>query len=141
MLASNRISLSFYYSNGENWENTRVFRYLRLFRLLAPELSRRKTVTELSRFWGNILNPDLKRAVRKEYPTPSNTVKKIMTDFTLLKLVKCIPSLTSNGSGDDEEWEITEYGKEVFAVYRLRQMNRAVRLRSQKDGQNISTKN
>ena len=120
VLAANRISLSFYYTDGENWENTRVFRYLKLFRLLAPELSTHKTASDISHFLGNILNPDLDKTVRKEYPTPSNTIKKIMTDFTLLKLVKC------NDSNTNETWEMTEYGKETYAAYRLRQMEKAM---------------
>jgi len=120
VLAVNRISLSFYYIDGENWENTQKFRYLRLFRLLAPELSIPKTVSEISHFLGNILNPDLTKTktVRKDFPTPSNTVKKIMADFTLLKLVKCA------GSGDNETWGMTEFGKETFSVFRLKQMDR-----------------
>jgi len=118
ILATNRISLSFYYVEGENWENTKVFRYLRLFRLVAPELSTPKTASEISNFLGNILNPDLSKVVRKDYPTPSNTIKKIMTDFALLKLVKC----TENDQS--EAWEMTEYGRETFAVYRLRQMTK-----------------
>jgi hypothetical protein len=118
VLAANRISLSFYYTDGENWEKTQVFRYLKLFRLLTPELSTPKSAADISRFLGNILNPDLEKTVRKDYPTPSNTIKKIMADFTLLKLVRC------TGSGDNEAWEMTEYGKEAFAAYRLRQMAR-----------------
>jgi len=122
VLAANRIPLSFYYSDGEKWENTQVFRYLKLFRLLTPELSLPKTVAEISHFLGNILNPDLTKTkvVRKDYPTPSNTVKKIMADFALLNLVKC------SGSGDSEAWEMTEFGKEIFTAYRLRQMEKSV---------------
>ena len=133
VLAANRISLSFYYIDGENWENTKKFRYLRLFRLLAPELSIPKTVAEVSHFLGNILNPDLTKTktVRKDYPTPSNTIKKIMADFTLLKLVKC------TGSGDNETWGMTEFGKEVFAAYRLRQMKKPLaKVRSAEKGGN-----
>jgi len=120
MLSANRISLSFFYIDGENWENTQKFRYIRLFRLVAPELSIPKTGYEISHFLGNILNPDLTKTkvVRKEYPTPSNTIKKIMADFTLLKLVKC------SGSADNETWGMTEFGKEVFAAYRVRQMKK-----------------
>ena len=120
VLAANRISLSFHYIDGDNWENTKAFRYIRLFRLLAPELSIPKTVIEISHFLGNILNPDLTKTkvVRKEYPTPSNTIKKIMADFTLLKLVRC------TGTGDNEAWELTEFGREAFAIHRLRQMEK-----------------
>ena len=118
VMAANRISLSFYYVDGENWENTRVFRYLKLFRLLTPELTTPKTVADISRFLANILNPDLGKTVRKDFPTPSNTIKKIMADLALLKLARC------SGSGDNEAWELTEYGKEVFAVLRLRQMRK-----------------
>ena len=118
LLAVNRISISFYYKDGENWENTRDFRYLRLFKLLAPELSIPRTTAEISHFLGNILNPDLGKTVRKDFPAPSNTIKKIMSDLGLLKLVKC------TGTGDDEAWEMSEFGKESFAVFRLHQMRR-----------------
>ena len=118
IMATNRISLSFYYIDGENWENTMRVRYLKLFRLLTPELSTAKTAAEISHFLGTILNPNLEKTVRKEYPTPSNTIKKIMADFTILKLVK------NSEAGDTETWEMTEYGKETFAVLRLRQMAR-----------------
>ena len=122
ILATNKISLSFYYVDGKNWENTKVFRHLRLFRLLVPELAVPKTTVYISHFLGNILNPDLAKAIRKEYPTPSNTIKKIMTDFSLLKLVRCTGAAAPNGNGDNVVWELTEFGRETFALYRLRQM-------------------
>ncbi|MDR2740937.1 MAG: DUF4062 domain-containing protein [Treponema sp.] len=118
ILAGHRITLSFFYSPGETWENTIKCRYLRLFHLLTPELYLGKTTAELSRFLGNILNPDLARVVRKDYPTPSNTIKKIMTDFHLLKLVHY------TGNKNEEIWELSGYGKEVYTAYRMRQFDR-----------------
>lgn len=125
VLALNRISLSFYYTDGENWENPKPFRLIKLFRLLAPELNTPKTAGELSHFLGNILNPDLERTVRKEYPVPSNTIKKIMADFAILKLVKFAGAayVSPDGKMDMEAWSITEYGKETYTDYRLRHMN------------------
>jgi hypothetical protein len=123
VLALNRAAISFYYTSGENWENTQEFRCLRIFNVLAPELSLGKTTGEISRFLGNVLNPDLDKTVRKDYPIPSNTVKKIMADFSLLRLVKY--SGAESGGGDNETWEITEYGKELYALYRIRQLERA----------------
>jgi hypothetical protein len=79
---------------------------------------------EISRFLGNVLNPDLEKTVRRNYPTPSNTIKKIMADFSLLKLVKCTGG-AAEGGGDSEIWETTEYGKELYALYRMRQLERA----------------
>jgi len=122
VLALNKVMLSFYYTSGDNWENSRKFRYLRIFKLLVPELALGKTTAEVSRFLGTVLNPDLDKSVRKDYPTPSNTVKKIMADFTMLKLVKCINK--EEGSGEDEIWEITEYGKELYSAYRMRQLEK-----------------
>jgi len=122
VLALNKIILSFYYASGENWENSRKFRYLRIFKLLAPELALGKTTAEISRFLGTVLNPDLEKTVRKDYPTPSNTIRKIMADFNMLKLVKC--SNRDEGSGEDEIWEITEYGQELYSAYRMRQLEK-----------------
>jgi len=126
LLAFNKVSLSFYYVSGENWENTRQFRYIRVFKLLVPELALGKTTAAISSFLGTVLNPDLEKTVRKDYPTPSNTVKKIMADFALLKLVKC--SNTEENAGD-EVWEITEYGQELYAAYRLRQLEKNLKAR------------
>jgi hypothetical protein len=123
ILALNKINLSFYYTSGDNWENTRQFRLIRLFKLLVPELSLGKTTAEISRFLGTVLNPDLEKTVRKDYPTPSNTIKKIMADLALLKLVR-YSSGGSKGGADSEVWEITEYGKELFSAYRMRHLEK-----------------
>jgi len=124
LLTVNKISLSFYYTPGENWENTRHFRYIRIFKLLVPELALGKSTAEISRFLGTVLNPDLDKTVRKDYPTPSNTIKKIMTDFATLKLVGCISG--EGGNAGDEIWEITQHGKDIFSTYRITQLEKAL---------------
>jgi hypothetical protein len=120
VLALNKVSLSFYYTGGENWENAKAFPYLRLFRLLVPELSPGKGSAELAHFLGKILNPDLEKTVRGNYPVPSNTVKKIMADFCVLGLLK------QPGAGREPVWELSGYGKELYALYRTRQLERAL---------------
>jgi len=129
ILTINKTALNFYYTNGENWENTRQFRCLRIFKTIAPELAVGKTTAEISRFLGTVLNPDLDRTIRKDFPTPSNTIRKIMADFHLLKLVKC----TNEGEtkAGDEIWEITEYGKEVYSVFRMRQLEKSLTKKAQ----------
>jgi len=124
VLALNKVTLSFYYAPGDNWESPRQFRYIRIFKILVPELVLGKTTSEISRFLGTVLNPDLDRTVRRDYPTPSNSIKKIMTDFSLLKLVKCTHGEEKHA--DNEVWEITEYGKELYSAYRMRQLDRAL---------------
>jgi hypothetical protein len=123
VLALNKIILSFYYSSGGNWENSTQFSCLKIFILLTPELAVGKTTAEVSRFLGAVLNPDLDKSVRKDYPVPSNSVKKIMADLSLLKLVKCINK--DDASGEDEIWETTEYGKELYSAYRMRQLEKS----------------
>jgi hypothetical protein len=122
VLVLNKIILNFYYASGDNWENSTQFPYLKIFTLLTPELAVGKTTAEVSRFLGAVLNPDLEKTIRKEYPVPSNSVRKIMADFSLLKLVKCINK--DDSSGEDEIWEITEYGKEIYSAYRMRQLEK-----------------
>jgi len=124
VLALNKITLSFYYAPGDKWENSRQFRYIRIFKLLVPELALGKNTAEISRFLGTVLNPDLDKTVRKDYPTPSNTIKKIMADFSMLKLVRCINE--EEVSAGNEIWEITEYGKELYSAYRMRQLEKVL---------------
>ena len=124
LLALNRVSLSFYYASGDNWENTRQFREIRIFKLLVPELATGKSTAEISRFLGTVLNPDLDKTIRNDYPTPSNSIKKIMADFSILNLVISING--KDGKPEEEIWEITEYGRELFSVYRLRQLEKTL---------------
>jgi len=124
VLALNKIILSFYYASGEKWENNRNIRYLRIFKLLAHELAVGKTTSEISRFLGAALNPDPGKPVRKDYPIPPNTIIKIITDLSLLKLVRCVSK--NERSGDNDIWEITEYGRELYSAYRMRQLNKAL---------------
>jgi hypothetical protein len=121
LLAANRVSLSFFYTEGENWENTIECGFLKIFRLLVPELYLGKSISEISRFLGNILNPDLSRFIRKDFPTPSNTIKKIMTDFHSLHLVQYISNT------NEEVWQISDYGKEIYSFYRQRQLDKIVK--------------
>ena len=124
VLALNKVTLSFYYTLGDNWENARQFRYIRIFKILVPELVLGKSTSEISRFLGTVLNPDLDKTVRKDYPTPSNSIKKIMSDFSVLKLVKCTHGEEKHA--DNEVWETTEYGKELYSAYRMRQLDKVV---------------
>jgi len=124
VLALNRVSLSFYYASGDNWENSRYFRLIRIFKILVPELSIGKSTAEISHFVGVVLNPDLQKTVRKDYPTPSNTIRKIMADFSVLKLIRCVND--GKAKATDETWEITEYGKAIYSVYRKRQLGKAL---------------
>jgi hypothetical protein len=124
VLALNKIILSFYYASGEKWENNRNFRYLRIFKLLAHELTAGKTTSEISRFLGAALNPEPGKPVRKDYPIPPNTIIKIMADLSLLKLVRCVSK--NERTGDNDVWGITEYGRELYSAYRMRQLNKAL---------------
>jgi hypothetical protein len=124
LLALNKVSLSFYYVSGENWENTRQFRFIRIFKLLVPELAIGKSAAEVSLFLGSVLNPALEKTIRKDYPTPSNTIKKIMADFAAFNLVRCING--SDAKAGEETWEITGFGRELFAAYRRRQLEKAL---------------
>jgi len=128
VLAVNKVILSFYYEPGNKWENNRSFRYLRIFKLLVPELAMGKTTAEISHFLGAALNPDPDKTVRKDHPTPPNTVKKIMADLSLLKLFRCKNKNEGvNASPSDNDiWEITEYGRELYSAYRMRQLNKAL---------------
>jgi len=124
VLAVNKVILSFYYESGDKWENNHSFRFLRIFKLLVPELAVGKTTAEISHFLGAALNPEPGKTVRKDYPTPLNTVKKIMSDLSLLKLFRC--KNNNEGSNDTDIWVITEYGRELYSAFRMRQLNKAL---------------
>ncbi len=47
-----------------------------------------------------------------------------MADFATLKLAGCVSG--EDGNAGDEIWEITQHGKDVFEVYRITQLEKAM---------------
>jgi hypothetical protein len=123
-LETNSAQISFFYLEGENWEHNLQCSYLKIFKLIAPEIFTGKSSGELARFLAAVLNPELGRPLRREFPVPSNTIKKIMADFNLLNLCNCINhGIDSPAEGAAEElWELSAFGREVFSQYRFKNL-------------------
>ena len=47
-----------------------------------------------------------------------------MADFSVLNLVRCVND--GEVKAGDEIWEISDYGKELYSVYRIRQLEKAL---------------
>lgn len=116
-LNNHKIQISFFYKNGKGWENKTEFTFLKIFKLIAPELMVEKSTKETAKYIGLSLNTDSEEAIRNEYPIPSNTMKSIFADLVVLDLIK--PSDKKHSLKDIEEyWTITEEGKNVFKTIR-----------------------
>jgi len=117
ILNSHKVSISFFYERGTDWEDTREFDFLELFKLLAPELMVEKSTIDTAHYIALMKKPDHAKEIRGRYPIPSNTTKKILADLVVLDLVK--PSTKKHSLKDTNDyWTITEEGKNVFKAIR-----------------------
>lgn len=111
------ITLSFYYEHGEEWESHTPFTYYELFKSIAPQLMVECSVISTSRIIGVNHNPDISRKLRREWPIPSNYIKIVLADFSVLELIK--PSEKKHSLRDTEDyWVIAETGKNLHKLIR-----------------------
>ncbi len=116
-LNNHKIFIDFFYQNGKEWEDQTEFSFLKIFKLIAPELMVEKSTVETSHYIGLMFKPDKEKIERNEYPIPSNTMKSIFADLVVLDLIK--PSDKKHSLKDNHEyWTITEEGKNVFKTIR-----------------------
>lgn len=118
-LKHNKRSLFFYYTDSKEWENGDVeFSLFEIFNLLAPELMIENNTKYCSFYLGTMLDPEKdKRKVRHEWPTPKNTVRRILADFNVLDIIQ--PSQKKHSIKDENEyWSLTSEGKRLFKEVR-----------------------
>lgn len=124
-LKHNKRNLHFYYRDGEDWENgDNEFTLFEIFNLLAPELMIENSTQYCSYYLGTMLNPEKEedREVRYDWPTPRNTVRKILADFNVLDIIQ--PSTKKHSVKDKQEyWSLTEEGKKLFKEVRREILN------------------
>lgn len=112
ILKQNNIELPFYYKGGKEWEDHTEFTFLRLFKILAPELMIEKSIEDTAGYLG-YGRPNKEKPARSPWPVPSNTVKRFYADLSVLDLVE--PSVKKRSVKDSNEyWKLTEEGKQVF---------------------------
>jgi sRNA-binding regulator protein Hfq len=116
-LKRNTISLSFFYINGKDWEDKIETKYFDIFKIIAPELMVENTTKELTHYLGIMLKVDKNRVVRTEWPIPSNYIKKILADLSVLEIIQ--PSSKKHSIKDSEEyWTLSESGKKTYKLIR-----------------------
>lgn len=117
MLKHNKRRLSFFYNYGRDWENTKEFTLMEIFNHLAPELMIENSTKQCSHYLGLMLNPEKSKKLRAEWPTPSNTIRRILADLNVLDIIQ--PSHKKHSVKDENEyWSLTEQGKKLFKVVR-----------------------
>lgn len=116
ILKNNSASISFYYSDGTEWEEYIDVKYVEIFLHLAPQLMIEQSVQESASYLGIMLNPT-KRKTRAKWPIPSNITKGVLADFNILSLISH-SSRQHEISDKEEYWTISDYGKEIYANLR-----------------------
>lgn len=116
-MKKNEVQLSFFYSDGKNWEDATQATLYSLFFLLAPEMMIEKTTEDIANYVGTMKRPNQDRKPRRTFPVPSNNVKKWISDFIALAVFE--PSQKRHSVSDTKEyWSLTTLGREVYTQIR-----------------------
>jgi len=117
ILKKNKRSISFFYKFGKDWENITEFQLYKVFNLIAPEIMIENSTMHCLDFIGKMFNPEIKKELRNTYPIPTNTMKAILADLSVLDLIK--PSDKKHQIKDTNEyWSLTDFGKKVYKMIR-----------------------
>ncbi len=117
ILKNNKRTISFFYKFARDWENPKDFELYKVFNLIAPEIMIENTTNYCIDFVGRMFNPDNKKELRNTYPIPTNTMKRILADLSVLDLIK--PSDKKHQIKDTNEyWSLTDFGKKVYKMIR-----------------------
>jgi hypothetical protein len=123
-LKHNKRTIYFYFDDSKDWEKAEdKFTLFEIFNLLAPELMIENHIQNCSSYLGNMLNPNKEdRTIREKWPTPRNTVRKILADFNVLGIIQ--PSTKKHSVKDENEyWSLTIEGKKLFREVRREILN------------------
>lgn len=116
-LDNHKIEIFFAYEDEDDWNDSKVLSFLKIFKSIAPQLMVEKSITYISYYIGVTFNPDDNKDIRKIYPIPVNNMNDIFADLAVLDLIK--PSDKKHSIKDTMEyWTITEEGKNVFKAIR-----------------------
>jgi DNA-binding PadR family transcriptional regulator len=120
----NKVRMSFFYSDGTEWEEGPATTLYSIFYLLAPEMMIEKTTEDIAKFIGIMKLPDKSRKPRRDYPVPSNSVKHYISDLISLGVIE--PSQKRHTVGDTKEyWSLTDKGREVYTQIRREKLEAA----------------
>lgn len=116
-LKNKKAKLSFYYKNGNRWEEGEEISYFKIFEIIASELMVEESLIGLASYICLMLKPQNRRELRKEWPIPSNYLKRITADFNALDIL--VPSTKKHSVNDTNEyWSLTENGKKLYKIIR-----------------------
>src|SRR5258708_3046747 len=121
ILKANKDHIEFWYDEDEGWKDRMDVSLERIFNILAPQLLIEKSVEDTARYLGMMLNWEKKEKLRTPWAIPSNTTKRLFSDFAALGLVE--PSTKRHLTGDtDEYWSLTPKGREILADVRRKRL-------------------
>lgn len=117
ILLHNKRKISFYYKTITGWQDSTEFSLFEIFNLIVPELIIENTTKNCASLIGLTFKPQKDKETRIEWPTPSNTIRRILADLSVLDLLE--PSVKKHKMDDTNEyWTLSEKGKLVYKMVR-----------------------
>lgn len=113
ILNSNKLTLKFWLKGGTDWEGGVEVTLARIFNLLGPEMFIEKSLEDTARYLGLMISGKKSSELRAPWPTPNNTVRRILSDLAALDLL--CPSTKKHPAADKNEyWTLAPRGREIL---------------------------
>lgn len=117
ILMHNKRKIPFHYKTSTGWEDYTDISLFEIFNLLAPELIIENSTRKCAYLVGLTFKRRKNKDIRIEWPTPSNIIRKILADLSVLDIVE--PSIKRHKMEDDNEyWTLSDKGKLVYKMVR-----------------------
>jgi hypothetical protein len=114
ILNSNKLILNFWFRGGTDWEGGVEVSLARIFNLLGPEMFIERSLEDTARYLAVMLSGKKLNELREKWPTPNNTVRRILSDLAALDLL--CPSLRKHPAADKNEyWTLAPRGREILS--------------------------
>lgn len=118
ILGASEIEVHIFYKDSKDWEPQKSTTLLRVFSIVAPELMQEKSTTDINHLLAFNLKDDSERALRGNWPLPSNLITDWLADLAALGLVE--PSSRKHAVSDKNEyWQLTSSAKDFLKDMRL----------------------
>lgn len=128
ILRNNKTKISVWKVGSNDWERQKEVTLYQIYEVIAPEMQIEFSLSKLARYMATNVLSVPRNELRKDWPTPINTNRRVLADLSALECVQ--PSTKEKPVTDkDEYWCLTEFGMKIMHQIRRRRLEKVENLK------------
>ena len=121
LLRANKRNITIRRRGSSEWEQVRELTLYQIFEQLAPELQVESDLPTIGMFVASVLGQVPVSELRREWPTPRNSLGAMLADFAALNCI--VPSTRKKPIADKNAyWTLGDFGVQLLAHMRRRRL-------------------